>query len=317
MDAVMPAPRSYAVLGTGALGGYYGARLHHGGLDVHFLLHRDYEHVRAHGLRVESKDGDFSIVRPQAYGRACDLPPCDVAMVCLKTTQNRLLGELLPHAVKPGGWVLMMQNGLGIEDAAAAVVPGRPILGGLAFLCSNKIGPGHVRHLDYGAVRLGEYRADGAATGATERLHAVAADLARAGIDVGIEDDLVLARWRKLVWNVTYNGLCVVHRCTTDVLMRDPGMRARCEAVMREVLAAAAACGREIEPDFVPFMMAATDAMASYKPSMLLDYERKEPLEVEAIYGNPLRAARAAGARCPLVTELYERLTALDRANRT
>jgi 2-dehydropantoate 2-reductase len=308
--------RSYAIVGTGALGGYYGARLHHAGLDVRFLLHSDYAHVRLHGLRVESKHGDFSIAHPQIYRDARDLPAADVTAVCLKTTQNDLLPALLPKPVGSDGVVLMMQNGLGIEEAAASVVPGHTVVGGLAFLCSNKLGPGHIRHLDYGDVRLGEYTPGGTPAGITPAIQAIADDLALAGIGVACEQDLVLARWMKLVWNITYNGLCVVHGCTTDVLMGDPALRAHCAAIMEEVVAAAAACGRRIDPQFVPFMLAATDRMASYKPSMKLDHERGQALEIEAIYGNPLRAARAAGADCPLIAELYDELRQIERARR-
>lgn len=304
--------RSYAILGTGAVGGYYGARLHHGGADVHFLLHTDFEHVRAHGLRVESKHGDFSIPEPHVYGDPGDLPPCDVAMVCLKTTQNGLLRTLLPHAVTPGGVVLMMQNGLGIEEMADAVVPGQTIVGALAFLCSNKIGPGHIRHLDYGDVRVGQHAPDGSAAGVTGTVEQIVQDFEEAGLPVAPEEDLVAARWKKLVWNITYNGLCVVYDCPTDLVMADPARRARCEGIMREVIAAAAACGRPLDPAFVPVMLEATEKMASYKPSMLLDHERGQPLEIEAIYGNPLRAARAAGVECPSITELYEQLQDIE-----
>ena len=302
------APRRYAIIGTGALGGYYGARLHHAGTDVHFLLHSDYEHVRAHGLRVISKDGDFSIARPQIYASAHDLPQCDVVAVCLKTTQNRLLPALLPPAVEADGVVLMMQNGLGIEADAAAVLPRHTILGGLAFLCANKVGPGDIHHLDYGAVRIGEHRGDGSPAGITPAMLAVAADFNRAGIPARIEDDLVLARWKKLVWNVPFNGMCVVEGCTTDVLMADPATRARCETIMREVLAIAAAQGRQIHPSFVAAMLADTAKMAPYKPSMLLDFERGQPLELDAIYHRPLATAEAAGIECPAIRELYAKL---------
>jgi 2-dehydropantoate 2-reductase len=311
----MPA-RTYAIIGTGAVGGYYGGRLHHAGHDVHFLLHADYAHVRAHGLRVESKDGDFSIPRPHAYGDPHALPPCDVAMVCLKTTQNGLLASLLPPAVKPDGIVVMMQNGLDVEHAAAAIVGRRTIIGGLAFLCSNKIAPGHIRHLDYGQVRLGQYVAGGVPAGITAAMRAVGADLEGAGIPLVLEEDLVLARWKKLVWNVPYNGLSVVHRCTTDALMADPATRALCESIMREVVALAAACGRPIAPSFVSAMLAATEKMAPYKPSMLLDRERGQPLEIDAIYGAPLRAARRAGIACPLIAALYDELRRIDAALR-
>lgn len=305
--------RSYTILGTGALGGYYGARLHHGGCDVRFLLHSDFAHVRAHGLRVESPHGDFSIRTPQVFARVTELPPADVVAVCLKTTQNHLLPELLPPAVGPQTVVLMMQNGLGIEARAAAIVPGNRLLGGLAFLCSNKVGPGHIRHLDYGEVRLAEHRRDGTPAGVTPMVEAIAADFERAGIRVHREADLELARWKKLVWNVPFNGLCVVRRCTTDVLMSDPVERRHCEALMQEVCAAAAACGRPIDPAFVSIMMATTDRMASYSPSMKLDAERGQPLEHEAIHGAVLRAAQAAGVACPRIAALYAELVAVNR----
>jgi 2-dehydropantoate 2-reductase len=302
------AKRSYAILGTGALGGYYGARLHHAGLDVRFLLHSDYDHVREHGLRVLSKHGDFSIAKPQIFRVADELPRSDVAAVCLKTTRNHLLAKLLPPAVKPDGIVLMMQNGLGIEADAAALLPKHTIVGGLAFLCSNKLGPGHIEHLDYGGLRLGEHRADDRPACVTTAMEAVAADFERAGIPVVLEEDLVLARWKKLVWNVPYNGLCVIEQTTTDVLMADPRTRARTAALMREVVAIAAAYGRPIRPAFVDKMLDDTEKMAPYKPSMLLDFERGEPLELDAIYRRPLDAARAANVPCPEIEGLYAEL---------
>lgn len=304
---------SYTILGTGALGGYYGARLHHGGCDVRFLVHSDFEHVHRHGLRVESPYGDFSVVSPRVYAQAKDLPPADVVAVCLKTTQNHLLAELLPAAVGPNSAVLMMQNGLGIEARAAAIVPGHHILGGLAFLCSNKIGPGHIRHLDYGEVRLAEYRSDGTAAGVTPLVEAIAVDFERAGVPVQREVDLALARWKKLMWNVPFNGLCVIHRCTTDLLMGDPVHRRLCEALMREVEAVAAACGSIIEPAFFGMMVEYTDLMTSYSPSMKLDFESGRPLEIEAIHGNVWRAATAAGVPCPHIEALYAQLRDIEQ----
>jgi 2-dehydropantoate 2-reductase len=306
--------RSYSVIGTGALGGFYGARLAHGGNDLRFLLNSDFDHVRRHGLKVESPDGDFSIADPQAYASAAELPSSDVVMVALKTTRNYLLDELLPAATGRAATVLMMQNGLGIEADAARIVPGRTIIGGLAFLCSNKIGPGHIRHLDYGNVRLSEYRADGQAAGTTERMKEIAADFRNAGIGVSLEEDLNIARWKKLVWNIPYNGLCVARNCTTDVLMGTPATRALCEEIMNEVLAIAAAYGHHIERDFVETMLTYTDAMARYKPSMKLDHERGLPLELDAIYARPLAAARDAEVASPRIEELYAQLLELDPA---
>ncbi len=305
--------RSYAIIGTGGVGGYYGAALHHGGHAVHFLLHRDFEHVRHHGLKVEAKSGDLSIEKPNACGDAGDLPPCDVVMVCLKTTHNHLLETILPKAVHEGTTVLMMQNGLGIEQAAAEIAPqAGAVLGGLAFLCSHKIGPGHIHQLDYGQVRLGEYRADDSAAGLTQAVRDVGVDLEAVGIPVVLEEDLTLARWKKLVWNVPYNGLCTVMGATTDRLMAHRHTRDLCRGLMEEVVAGAAACGRRIDPDFIETMLKHTDQMVAYKPSMMLDHEANRPLEVEAIYETPLAAAAAGGCALPKIRMLAQQLRFLQ-----
>ena len=150
------ANRRYAILGTGAVGGFYGARLQKAGLDVHFLLHNGYEHVSKHGLIVESPDGDFPLPQVHAYNDVNKIPRCDVVVVTLKTTQNHLLPQLLPNIVKDDGVVLVLQNGLGVEPEIAQIVGSERVIGGLCFLCSNKVGPGHIRHLDYKEIKLAE-----------------------------------------------------------------------------------------------------------------------------------------------------------------
>jgi len=306
----------YAILGTGALGGFYGARLCRAGCDVHFLLHSDFEHVREHGLVVDSRDGDFVLPRVQAYRDVRDMPRCDVAAVALKATQNHLLPSLLPSVLADGGVVLLMQNGLGGEQVAAQAAPGHTVLAGLCFLCSNKIGPGHICHSDYGAVRLAQYSADGAKAGVSDPMRAIGQDFAAAGIKVDLLDDLLLARWQKLVWNVPISGLSVVLNADTQALMADPHARALAEAIMREVVAGARACGRHIDDRFVQKMIDMTVAMKPYRASLKVDFDDHRPIEVEAIYGNPLRAAQQAGASMPLVETLYRQLKFVDQRNR-
>lgn len=302
----------YAILGTGALGGFYGGRLARAGYDVHFLLHSDFAHVREHGLVVDSKEGDFVLPKIHAYQDVHAMPKCDVVLVALKTTQNHLLPALLPAVVAEGGTVVMMQNGLGSEEAAAALVPRCEILAGLCFLCSNKVGPGHIRHLDYGAVRLAKYAADGRPAGVSDSMRTLVADLGNAGIRADTSEDLVLARWQKLVWNVPMSGLSVVLDTDTRALMADAHTRALAEAIMREVLVGARACGREIRAGFVQKMIDMTVAMTPYHASMKVDFDQKKPIEVEAIYGNPVRAAPGA---MPMVDMLYRQLKFLDERN--
>jgi 2-dehydropantoate 2-reductase len=303
--------RSYAIIGTGALGGFYGARLQHAGCDVHFLLHSDYEHVRQHGLICESKDGDFTLPDVNAYHDVRDMPKCDVVCLCLKTTRNHLLPQLLPPIVKDDGVVLVMQNGLGVEEQVADLVGAERVMGGLCFLCSNKVGPGHIRHLDYGHIGLGEF----ATRGVSERMRAIAGDLNRAGIPTELNEDLRIVRWQKLVWNIPYNGLSVVLNATTAELMKNSHTRRLVERIMGEVVADARACGVSLPDGIVAKMLSYTDKMIPYRTSMKIDYDDRSPMELEAIFGNPLRAAEKAGANSPLLEQLYCELKFLDARN--
>ncbi len=308
--------RSYAILGTGALGGYYGACLQGAGLDVHFLLRSDYEHVKEHGLIVESPDGDFTLPHVKAYQDVAKMPACDVVVVALKTTQNHLLPEMLPSVVKDEGVVLVLQNGLNIEEDVARIVGAQRVIGGLCFLCSNKVEQGHIRHLDYKEIKLGEYTPNYQPGGITERMRQIAGDFERAGIPIQLAEDLLLVRWQKLVWNIPYNGLSVVLNATTDELMADEDARSLVEQLMSEVVAGAAAAGRIIPAHVIQQMLDHTEKMTPYRTSMKVDYDEKRPLEVEAIVGNPLRSAIAAGANVPLISMLYHQLKFLDAKNR-
>ncbi|HNX53564.1 MAG TPA: putative 2-dehydropantoate 2-reductase [Pontiellaceae bacterium] len=306
--------KRFAIIGTGAVGGYYGALLQRAGFDVHFLLHSDYEFVKENGLTVESVNGDFRLPQVHAYNDPQQMPRCDVVIVALKTTANHQLKTILLPVVKDDGVVLTLQNGLGSEEEIAAIAGSGRVLGGLCFLCSNKVGPGHIHHLDYGLITLGEYLADGLPGGITPRLERLGSAMTSAGIKIDLIGDLPTARWRKLVWNIPFNGLSVAKNCLTDALMNSPETRALCRTMMEEVAAASAVCARPIEPEFIEKMMTYTEKMEPYAPSMKLDFDRGNPMEIESIYGNPIRAAKAAGVEMPETEKLYWQLVKLNPA---
>lgn len=300
--------RIFSIIGTGAVGGYYGALLQRAGFEVHFLLHSDYRHVLKNGLFIESCDGDFRLPSVKAYDDAKKMPLSDVVIVALKTTANDMLPDMLPHIAKENSTVLTLQNGLGSEEEIAGILGEKIVMGGLCFLCANKIGPGHIHHLDYGLITLGEYRSDGQPAGISPRLEEIGNSLISAGVSIKLVDDLALARWKKLVWNIPFNGLSVVRNALTNELLQDPETRTLCETMMHEVTAAAAACARPIEDSFIRKMMDDTEKMKPYAPSMKLDHDRGNPMEVESIYGNPIRAAKAKGVDMPETEKLYHQL---------
>ncbi|PSO71987.1 MAG: putative 2-dehydropantoate 2-reductase [Cyanobacteria bacterium QH_8_48_120] len=310
--------RSYAVIGTGAIGGYYGACLQQAGLELHFLLHSDYQDVQEHGLIVESPKGNFTLPQVNAYQDAAQMPPCDVAIVALKATQNHLLPKILPAVVKDNGIVLLLQNGLGAEEKVAEILPSQQVIGGLCFICSNKVAPGHIRHLDYGNIKISEYTPNYQPCGITESMRQVASDLESAGIEIALGEDLLLTRWEKLVWNIPFNGLSVVLDTTTEQMMAYQEVRLLAEQIMQEVALAAKTAGdRLISQTYIQNRLEYTAKMKPYRTSMKIDYDSQRPMEIEAILGNPLRAATAAGAHLPRIQMLYQQLKFLETKNRS
>ena len=304
------------IIGTGAVGGYYGALLAKSGFDVHFLLHSDYGHVRENGLFIDSINGDFTLHPVSAYAASADMPHCDILIVALKTTHNHLLKQILPDTLKPDGIIVVLQNGYGIEADLQEIMPSATIIGGLCFLCSNKVGPGHIRHLDYGSIRIGQHGHHGRPAGATEKLKTIADMFAKAAIPVDVAEDLGKARWEKLVWNMGFNGTTVVLNATTDAIMQDTSARRLVREIMLEVIAGARACGYDIDEQFSEKMLHATEKMVDYSPSMKLDYANGRKLEIENIYWRPIRAAETQGFDMRQSRTLAYQLDFLDHKNR-
>lgn len=293
----------YGIIGTGALGGFYGGMLAKTGYDVHFLFRSDYEIARQHGLKVDSVQGNFHLPAVNAYRSTTEMPPCDVVLVCMKTTGNGRLAELLKPILHPKSVVVLLQNGLGLEEDLARELPQTGVAGGLAFICSNKIGPAHIAHLDFGKLILGSYNLRDC-----ELLNKVVSNFQTSGINVEMAPDLTYARWQKLVWNVPFNGLAVVLNTTTDKLMASPEARELSREMMLEVIRGANACGVPLKESLAGQMIDMTVRMKPYAPSMKLDYDHRRPMEIEYIYSRPVEAARKAGFEMHKVAMLEKQL---------
>lgn len=289
----------YAILGSGAVGALYGGMMARHGHDVHFLLHSDYDHVKQHGLRIDSKNGDFVLPTPNVYRSVDDMPRCDVVILAMKSTNNALLSDYLPKLVNDNGVVLSLQNGLDVEaDCVSALRQDRSesshdILGGCCFLCSNKVGPGHIKHLDYGKIIFGRYQHDAM----VEDTHAgqqILDDMRQSGIDANWTDDLAKARWRKLMWNIPFNGLSVALNASTNTIIGFPPSRALADTLIREVHRGAAACGITLDEAAIEQTMEHTETMVPYDSSMRLDFLAGRPMEVQAIFANPIQAVTIA-----------------------
>ncbi|WP_343691136.1 putative 2-dehydropantoate 2-reductase [Chitinophaga sp.] len=300
----------YAIVGTGAIGGFYGAMLANAGEEVHFLLNRDYAFVKEEGLHITSEIfGDIHLKKVHAYQRAVDMPACDVVLVCLKTTDNSdLLPSLLQPLLHADAVVILMQNGLGMEADVAAMFPDTGIAGATALISVNKVGPGQMHHLDYGDIEIGNFNIRD-----TRIIDQVVAAFDKTGLIAKKAADLVTLRWKKLVWNITFNGMSVVLNTTADKLLADAATYNLSKAIMTEVIHGANACGAALPESLVYDMLQFTIAMRPYAPSMKVDYDNKRPMEVKYIYEHPVAMARAAGYYMSKVDMLLQQLLFLSK----
>ena len=296
----------YGVIGTGAIGGYYGAKLARAGQEVHFLLHKDYEYVKANGLQVDSCDGSFHI-EANAYARTEDMPPCDVVLVCIKSVNNHLLRSLLPPLLHDDTLVVMIQNGIGVEQDVERDFPGVQLCAGLAFICSAKTEPGRVSHQCYGSINLANYSCRDKAL-----FEAVVREFREADIQTG-EVEYHEARWKKAVWNMPFNGMTVALNTSTDKLLNTPATRQLIYDQMLEVIGAAQALGvSTLTSEFADQMMKTTDQMVPYSPSMKLDFDCGRPMEIEYLYSRPIAEAKKAGFEMPKLAMLEAELKFID-----
>lgn len=299
-----------AIVGSGAVGGYYGARLAQHGHDVHFLLRSDYEHVKQNGWTVQSCAGDFCLSADQArvYNDPHQMPAADLVLVTLKTTSNDQYGPLIHPLLKEDTAILTIQNGLGNEDRLAALFGAQRILGGMAFVCINRKGPGVIHHIDHGMIRLGEFKG-----GSSTRAREIANLFTSSQVPCEVLDDLRFGRWSKLVWNIPFNGLGATLDLTTDLLIdNDIGVQL-VTGIMNEVIAIAEALGMQMPADMIDRQIRHTRTMGPYRSSMQIDRQEGRGLEVESILGEPLRQAQAIGVNTPRLQMLYELTCLVDR----
>ena len=310
MDAFFP---RIGIVGSGAVGCYFGARLAKGGAAVRFLMRGDLAAVRARGSVVVLGGSVATEVRPvAAFGSPAEVGPVDLAVVALKATPGAALAELVGPLLGPGTAVLTLQNGLGADERLAGVFGAERVIGGLVFMALSRSGPGEVTCFHPGSVSIGEFGRPSA-----PRTRSLAAQLGAAGIRAHVVENLVEARWRKLVWNIPFNGLSIAAGgVPTDRICADPALAAEARELMREVQRAAAALGFAIPDDYLRRNFDVTPAMGAYRPSSLIDYLAGREVEVEAIWGEPLRRAGAAGVETPRLADLYARLRALCPAPR-
>lgn len=313
-----------AVLGSGAIGQLYGVQFLRAGHVLRLHARRDAARLRSVGVRGTQTPTDqiansqvrydlnesasaFTVVEHAAALREGGDP--DWLLVAAKLTDGAAIAQQAAEAAGPHTRIVVLGNGLGAEELIASRCASARLFGMLCFVCVNRLADGSVAHLAHGQVGVGHLGDDPA-----ERARLVT--LCRgAGIQTRESTSLCEARWRKLVWNVAYNGLCTVHDCTTEQIIANPELRARSLCLMNEVIATAnaelAALGKSerIPPSWATEQDRRTTTMGPYLPSTTLDRRAGAALELDLIFAEPLRRASRLGVATPELAALVRELS--------
>ena len=309
-----PSFRRVTILGAGAVGGWYGGRLALAGAEVTLITRGGAKAITAAGGLTLRAGERVELAAVRAVATPAEAGPADLVIITMKATANGELANLLPPLLGPETVVVTLQNGMGNVEAIVEWVPRERIVGGLCFVCINRTGPAEVTSLLPGYISLAA--GWGPPTPVAE---AVCAQLAGGGVKVSVAPSLAEALWRKLCWNVPFNGLAIAGGgVTTDLILASAPLRELAGALMREVQAAArAADGIVIEDAFLERQFTVTEPMGPYRPSSLIDYLDGREVEVEAIWGEPTRRAEQAGVAVPRLATLTALLRHLTAASRT
>jgi len=295
------------IVGSGAVGLYYGARLQRSGQDIHFLLRGDYAAIMRSGIRVRASDTSFQIKDVSGYRDSSEIGEVDLVIVSVKSTSNPELPRLLKPMIKTGTIILTFQNGLGNYEFLRSAFPSNPVLVGACFVCLNRVGPGVVENHYLGSVVLGGDEGEGPTLS-----RSIAEVLESARIRCRVVQDPHQLLWEKLLWNVPFNGLAIAAgEISTDLILSSEALSGLARGLMEEIVLGAASQGLRIETDLIERLIRETRSMGSYRPSSLVDFVDGKPVELESIWGEPLRRAMNAGVELPKLETLYRLLKIL------
>ncbi len=303
------------VVGTGALGSFYGALLSKAGADVSVVCRSDYSKVKQDGFQIKSdKLGHWCFEPTHVLKSVAEYKDqADYLILCTKIIPEIDRVELIRPAVSSKTRIVLIQNGVEIEQPLANAFPNNEIISGLAFVCCNRIALGITHHLAYGKLTLGNFNKTTRDSNSTQHLAAL---INKAGIEATVSEKIISDRWLKCLWNAPFNPLSVLSGglSTADILSsQEPLIR----TIMQEVMQIAKACGHPLAVESIETNIQNTYAMPPYKTSMLLDYEKHHSMEIEAILGNTVTAARRENIPCPTLNTLYSLMKLIELKEKT
>jgi 2-dehydropantoate 2-reductase len=302
------------IMGAGAVGLFYGARLQQAGEDVYYCARGDnLRALREDGLEVTSIKGDFQL-RVKATGDPREFAPYELILFCVKSYDTVATARMLDGCLAEGGAVMTLQNGVENEEALCTVLPRESVMGGNARVGAELTAPGKLRHTASGMIEFGEL--DGRET---PRALRIAEAFRRAGILGQLTCDLKSVRWMKLMGNNGTNTVSALTHCTLGEMFAGPEGAALVHRLMAETAVVGRAEGATISDDDVEkyYNIARGFSGAhAIKTSTLQDLERGKRLEYDAISGAVVRAAHRHRLSVPATETVHALLGLLDAHRR-
>ena len=304
-----PRPERVLIMGSGALGAYFGGRMVQAGIDVVFVARgANLEALRRDGLRIESNGTVEHVAPVHAVETPAAAGTCSVVLVCVKSYHTDEVAAALRPVIGPDTIVLSLQNGVENEERLALALGLPPLLAAMTHIGAELIAPGVVHRGSGGRIFFGE--PGGAATPRTARLEAL---FTAGGIEHRASRRIAVMLWDKLAWNAAFNAATAVTQRTVGELLADDDGRALVRGAMLEVVAVARASGVPLDPARVDDELRHSAAeLGALKTSMLQDRERGRRLEYDALNGAVLRAGARHGVPTPINRVLHDLLAVID-----
>jgi 2-dehydropantoate 2-reductase len=306
---------TFAVFGTGAVGGYFGGRLAEAGEDVRFIARGGHlAAIRERGLRVSSVDGDFVIHPARVADDPGAIGPVDVVLVGVKAWQVPEAALALRPLLGERTFVVPLQNGIEAPDQLASVLGAERVLGGLCRILVFLDGPGHIRHTGVTPyIAFGEL--DGAKSDRVERLRAALA--ATRGITVDVPPDIGIAMWSKFLFITALGGIGALTRSPIGVLRSEPKSRELLRQALEEIQAVAVRNQVALPAETAAKTLAYIDTLPPEgTASMQRDIMEGRPSELEAQVGAVVRLGERLGLPVPVHRRIYDTLLPLERKAR-
>ena len=290
------------VIGAGAIGSFYSAKLAQVGAEITLWCRSDYDFIKKNGIKIESYEGDFQFIPHKILENLDEIDDeFDYILIATKALPTIDIPALIKNILKAKTKIILIQNGIHIEKNIAENFPNNELISAIAFIGVSRKSAGVICHQEYGKIIIGTYGEK-----ASDAVHFLENLWKKSGIEVVVTDEILLERWKKLVWNGAFNPLSVVLRGknTAEILNSDLALNL-VKNIMNEICNLAKIDNCELPADVIEKNIVATKKMKPYKTSMLLDFEAGREMEVEAILGNAIKFAQSKSISTPYLSTIY------------